>query len=217
MSGSSEKIIALRHLIAERFAVAPPHRSGLLPTEISAIDRSTGGGLPGGAITEIVSARPSSGGQLLILKLLEITRRHRRRAVLIDGHDAFDPGSHEPDLLPHLLWARCHSLAEAQQAADIIVHDANFGLIILDLRGFGWRDLRTIAPTVWYRFQRAIEASDTVLLVLTSTALVSSAVLRFTLSGCLTLESLDEPQLDLAAQLPLELERNRLQAERRTA
>ena len=219
MRGSPENLAVLRNLLAERFPAAASRSGGMLATEIAAIDEVADGGLPAGALTEIVSAQPSSGGQLLILRLLERTRLERGRAALVDGLDAFDPDSHETGLLEHLVWARCRTCAEALHAADILAHDANLALLLLDLRGFETADLRRVPSTAWYRLQRAIARSDTVMVVLTTWPLVGSATLRFTLAQGFHLDQLDELQAELAQNLSAEMQRRRLiaQGERRSA
>ena len=135
MRGSPESLAALRRLLAERFPQAPPRPAAVLPTGVAAIDEAGDGGLPLGGITEAVVRAPSAGGQLLVSSLLAATRARRMRAALVDAFDAFDPRSHEPPLLQHLLWVRCRTLDEAMSAADILVRDANLGLLMLDLRG----------------------------------------------------------------------------------
>lgn len=217
MRGSPENIAVLRHLLAGRFPSSPARSASVLPTDIAGLDDAAAGGLPAGAITEIVSHQPSSGGQLLILRLLEATRARRGRVALVDGVDAFDPASHEPAQLQHLLWARCRALDEALHAADILAHDANLALLILDLRGFETSDLRKVPAATWYRLQRAIERSDTVMVVLTTLPLVGSAVLRFNLPRAFALGQLDGAQAELLRALPVEVQRSRLQPERRTA
>ncbi len=168
MRGSPESLAALRLLLTERFPQAAPRPAAVLPTGVAAIDDVAGGGLPLGGITEVVALAPSSGGQLLISSLLAATRARRMRAALVDARDAFDPQSHEPLLLEHLVWVRCRTLDEAMHAADILVRDANLGLVMLDLRGLEWRALRGVPATTWYRLQRALERTDMALVVFTS-------------------------------------------------
>jgi len=168
MRGSPESLAALRLLLTERFPQAAPRPAAVLPTGVAAIDDVAGGGLPLGGITEVVALAPSSGGQLLISSLLAATRARRMRAALVDAHDAFDPQSHEPVLLEHLVWVRCRTLDEAMHAADILVRDANLALVMLDLRGLERRALRGVPATTWYRLQRALERTDMALVVLTA-------------------------------------------------
>ena len=168
MRGPPESLAALRLLLTERFPQAAPRPAAVLPTGVGAIDDVTGGGLPVGGITEVVAVAPSSGGQLLISSLLAATRARRMRAALVDARDAFDPQSHDPLLLQHLVWVRCRTLDEAMHAADILVRDANLALVMLDLRGLELRALRSVPATTWYRLQRALERTDMALVVLTA-------------------------------------------------
>ena len=168
MRGSPESLAALRLLLAERFPQAAPRPAAVLPTGVAAIDEAGDGGLPLGGITEVVAPAPSSGGQLLISHLLAATRARRMRAALVDALDAFDPQSHEPSLLQHLVWVRCRTLDEAMHAADILVRDANLALVMVDLRGLAWRALRGVPATTWYRLQRALERTDMAMVVFTA-------------------------------------------------
>ena len=88
MRGSPENLAVLRNLLAERFPAAASRSGGMLATEIAAIDEVADGGLPAGALTEIVSAQPSSGGQLLILRLLERIRDELKLPTLLVSHAA---------------------------------------------------------------------------------------------------------------------------------
>jgi hypothetical protein len=168
MRGSPENLAALRLLLAERFPQAAPRPAATLPTGVAAIDEAGDGGLPLGGITEVVALAPSTGGQLLISRLLAATRERRMRAALVDALDAFDPQSHEPPLLQHLVWVRCRTLDEAMHAADILVRDANLALVMVDLRGVAARALRGVPATTWYRLQRALERTDMAMVVFTA-------------------------------------------------
>ena len=217
MRGSPESLAALRLLLAERFPQAAPRPAAVLPTGVAAIDEAGDGGLPLGGITEVVAPAPSSGGQLLISRLLAATRARRMRAALVDALDAFDPQSHEPSLLQHLVWVRCHTLDEAMHAADILARDANLALVMVDLRGLAWRALRGVPATTWYRLQRALERTDLAMVVFTAAALVGSAQLRFHLAGSFQLDALAGEQAWLAFHLPAEVQRQRIHEERRIA
>ena len=217
MRGSPESLAALRLLLAERFPQAAPRPAATLPTGVAAIDEAGDGGLPLGGITEVVALAPSTGGQLLISRLLAATRRRRMRAALVDALDAFDPQSHEPPLLQHLVWVRCRTLDEAMHAADLLVRDANLALVMLDLRGVAGRALRGVPATTWYRLQRALERTDQALVVFTPAALVGSAGLRLGLAGPWPLAALAGARAGLAAGLPAAVQRSRARAERRSA
>ncbi len=65
------KIIDLRKLLAERFPHTPAAAATRLVTGLSFLDQAIGGGLPKGAITELISPRISAGSASLIHMLLQ--------------------------------------------------------------------------------------------------------------------------------------------------
>jgi hypothetical protein len=211
MVAAPEKLAALRHLLAERFPAAPRGARRVLASGIPAVDDATGG-LPLGAITELVCSAPSCGGHLFLQQLLAATRRDRLRVALIDSTDSFDPGSCPVDLLAHLLWVRCSSTALALQAADVLARDANLGLVVLDLRRAPAADLRRIPGPQWYRLQRAVEPADLALLVETPRPSVPSAQLRFNLTTSHVPASFERERPALSAELAPVLQRQRLSA-----
>lgn len=211
MSSAPAKLAALRHLLAERFPTAARSAGRVRATGIPAIDDATGG-LPLGALTEIVCAAPSCGGHLLLGQLLAATRVTRTRVALVDSTDAFDPGSFPSDLLAHLVWVRCAGTTPALHAADLLARDANLGLVVLDLRRAPAADLRRISGPQWYRLQRAVEPADLALVVQTPCASVPSAQLRFQLAASHSLAALDLDRTVLTTQLQPTLQRQRLQA-----
>jgi len=181
-----------------------------LATGLAGIDEVSGGGLLRGAVTELVCAKPSCGGQLLLARLLEVTRLAQQRVALIDGSDAFDPPSHlEEDLYRHLVWVRCRSHAVALQAVDLVVRDANFGLVVLDLKQSEERELRRTPAAAWYRLQRAVEGSALVLLVKTPCRAVPSAQLRIELPVSHSFDHLRGARSDLLAGLRPVVQRQR--------
>jgi hypothetical protein len=210
MSAAPKKLAELRLLLAERFPTVPRTIGRVLPTGIEAVDDATGG-LPLGAITEIVCASPSCGGHLLIGQLLAATRVTRTRVALIDSTDSFDPASFDEDLLAHLVWVRCTSTATALSAADLLARDANLGLVVLDLRRAPEADLRRTPSTQWYRLQRAVEPTDLSLVVETPRASVPSAQLRFKLTTSHAAGALTRERAALTAELAPTLQRQRLQ------
>jgi hypothetical protein len=208
---ASSQLVALRHLLAARFPSAPRASARTLRTGIPELDHATGG-LPLGALTEIVCSAPSCGGHLLLGQLLAVTRTTRTRVALIDGADSFDPASFADDLLAHLVWVRCASTTAALQAADLLARDANLGLVLLDLRRAPAADLRRTPSTHWYRLQRAVAPTDLAFVIETPCATVPSAQVRFALTALHPVEALDHDRPALAAQLAPALQRQRLSA-----
>lgn len=150
---------------------------------------------------------------LLLARILEVARAQRLRVALVDGTDSFDPQSFTPDALAHLVWVRCHEMRQVMQVADLLARDANFGLILIDLRRQAERELRQEPPTAWYRLQRAAEQNDLPLLVETPRPLIPSALLRFSLTTSFCLADLETPRALLASAVAVELSRQRRQLE----
>lgn len=200
-----------QQLDARSLAPARPPDEAVLPTRMPGIDEPLGGGLPRGALTELVFSAPSSGGQLLLLHLLHAARRAHRFLALIDGSDGFDPQTIEPTtLLRQLLWVRCSGAPQAMQTADLIARDSNFAMLALDLRGCSMRELRRTRSTAWYRLQRIVEPTDTVLAVLTPRRLVPAAAqARLVFERSLPLTALAMEQTDIAEQLAPSIDRAR--------
>ena len=207
-AASPRSLPALRQLLHERFPRATPGAAEPLATGVPAIDEATGG-LPRPALTEFTCAAPSCGSSLLLGALLAATRAAALRLALVDADDAFDPDSWEPDLLEHLFWVRARGVPEALAAADLLVRDANLGVVVLDLRHAAPAALRRIPSTSWYRLQRAIESSTLAIAVLTPVALVPSARVRFELGSSSSLPALSRERPSLAAALAPALRRQR--------
>ncbi|MFL6585114.1 MAG: hypothetical protein ACJ8KU_11430 [Chthoniobacterales bacterium] len=189
MTGSS-KIIDLRNLLAQRFPQSFTPRAAHLGTGISVLDEATGG-LPKGAITELTSSHPSAGSAALICALLHAAHRDHYFIALVDGHDSFDPESAGHAPLSNLLWIRCRRGLEAIKAADLLLRDGNFPLLILDLILNPAAELRKIPQTNWYRLQRLVEPSSTALLVLTRQSMIGSAQIKLVLENRWNLADLE--------------------------
>lgn len=211
MSDSTSRLSSLRQLLAERYPQAMRGERRARATGVPAIDEAAGG-VPGGAVTEVVCAAPSCGGQLLLGELLRTTRRECGRMALIDAQDSFDPPSWPEDWLRHLVWVRCRDTAMALQVADIVSRDANFQLVALDLRGAPLAELRRTPAPFWYRLQRAVEPTDVALVVFTPRAVVPSAGLRLQLENAHGLGTMETARPELAAALAPVVQRQRLAA-----
>src|SRR5712691_7498172 len=177
------KIIDLRNLLAIRFPQAPMLAGTSLVTGLAFFDQPIGGGLPKGAITELISPRGSAGSASLIHAFIHGAYRDKYFVALIDGRDSFDPCALANSILRQLLWVRCTKTLEAVKAADLLLRDGNFPLVIVDLILNSPEDLRKIPQTTWYRLQRLAESVPTACLVLTRYEMVSSAQLKLVLEN----------------------------------
>jgi hypothetical protein len=211
---ATAKIIDLRNLLAERFPHPCCTTARRLITALPFLDASIGGGLPHGAITELISPRASAGSASLIHALIQCAYRDNYFLALIDGRDSFDPCGLANPSLQRLLWVRCSKASEAVQAADLLLRDGNFPLVIVDLVLNAPEELRKIPQTNWYRLQRLVEVQPTACLVLTRFEMVSSAQLKLVLEHSWDIQTFETD--DAISQLRIVVKRSHLQSEVRT-
>lgn len=190
--GTTNKVVDLRKLLAERFPHPTSPPTSLLRTGLSFLDQIGGGGLPKSAITELISPKHSAGSASLVHGLLRSAQRDQHFVALIDGSDSFDPGSSDNSALRHLLWVRCRKAFDAVKAVDFLLRDGNFPLVIVDLVLNTIEELRKIPQTSWYRLQRLVEAAPTACLIINRQSMVSSAQLKIVLDNLWTLEALEK-------------------------
>jgi len=192
---ATQRIIDLRKLLAERFQQPPTLTRGQI--NVPLLERTLEGGLRNGAITEIVSANPSAGSALLIHSLLQIAQRDRFFLALVDGRDSFDV--YDAGSLQHLLWVRCEKANKAVKAADFLLRDGNFPVVILDLVLNPADELRRIPATSWYRLQRLVEPTPTAFVVISRHNMVASARTKIVLENRWSLADLsrDNPSTQL--------------------
>ncbi len=134
-----------------------------IATTIPALDRLLAGGLPSGAVIELVGRRSSGRLSILLSSLCAVTT-NGKVASLIDLGGQLDPRS-AADFgveLDRLLWLRPRQLDDALAAAYILV-ETGFPLLAIDL---GLPPLRGRASTAaWVRLRRVVELHRAVLLV----------------------------------------------------
>ena len=208
---ASGKIVDLRKLLAERFPQPPFSVLTRLVTGLSFVDQTIGGGLPKGAITELISPQISAGSASFVQALLQAAHRDRYFLALIDGRDSFDPSAlSELDnaRLRNLLWVRCSKALEAVKAADLLLRDGNFPLLIIDLVFNSPEELRKIPQTTWYRLQRLVESAPTACLVLSRRGMVSSAQFKIVLENSWGLETFEEAEA--ISRLQMRVQRSHL-------
>ena len=109
---------------------------------------------------------------------------------------------------------RCVKVLEAIKAADLLLRDGNFPLVIVDLVLNPPQELRKIPQTSWYRLQRLVESSPTACLILSRQSMVSSAQLKIVLENCWRLENLEQD--NAISGLRFRVERSHLKSEVRS-
>ena len=204
---AANSIIDLRKLLAERFPEEPLSVADRLVTGLPLFDLTPAEGLAKGAITELSSPFPSAGSATIIASLLERAAEDGYFVALIDGRDSFDPQPMSDRNLRHLLWVRCQRAAEAMQAADLLLRDGNFPLVILDLVLNPLPELGKIPANNWYRLQRLVEPAPSAFLVLTRRSMISSAQYRLILENRWRLPDLEVEHTILRTRLRVEVQR----------
>lgn len=83
--------------------------------------------------------------------------------------------------LSRVLWVRCvkkwkklNVVEQAFKATDILIHNGELKLIIVDLSGVAERKIRKIPLTAWHRFSRAAQKTSTNLIFVTSVPVAQS-------------------------------------------
>jgi hypothetical protein len=177
---------------ASRLTVRP--KPEMVSSGIREVDALTGG-LPRGCLTEVCGP-VSSGRTSLLLAVLAVATQRQEACALVDVSDAFDPLSAAMAAVnfERLLWARCGKgtsrkhrdtetinqkhedfyrrrmetpVEQALRVTDLLLQSGGFGLVIIDLGDVSLKIARRIPLTSWFRFQRAIEHTSTVLFVIT--------------------------------------------------
>src|SRR4029077_559225 len=198
-------------LLAERFPHPSCTTTRPFSTGLPCLEEAIGGGLPRAAITELISPETSAGSASLIRALIHCAYRDHYFLALIDGRDSFDPCGFDNVRLQHLLWVRCGKASEGVKAADLLLRDGNFPLVIIDLLLNAPEELRKIPQTNWYRLQRLVESAPTACLVLTRYEMVDSAQLKLVLESSWNLQTLEKQ--NAISQLRITVRRSHFRAE----
>ena len=158
-------------------------------------------GIARGSVTEIVQARPSSGGALLIARLVEGAAARGHHLALIDGRDSFDPESLDTATLRHLLWLRASSAAETIKAADLLLRDGNLPLVLIDLALNPEAETRRLPDTSWNRLRALADQASTALLAITRSQTLPRPHLRIILQESFTLAAFERARGDITITL----------------
>lgn len=158
---------------------------------------------PAGAVSEVVPAGPGSGLSLVVAGLLgePETMSPHPEVVLVDGADAFDPGSFSGKACARVLWVRCKSALQMLKAADLVVSDGNVPFVLLDSTGLPRRELMALPASGWWRLKQTAEHTGCRVVVLSAFPWVPCARLRRTLTADLSLRDLDCPREELLGRL----------------
>ena len=156
----------------------------MVSSGIGELDALTGG-IPRGCLTEACGSA-SSGRTSLLLSMLAASTKRDEVCALVDASDAFDPVSAQAAGIKFekLLWVRCGKISsrksfstrssdrmegpveQALRVTDLLLQSGGFGLVVIDMGDIPVKVARRIPLTSWFRFQRAIENTPTVLFVI---------------------------------------------------
>lgn len=180
----------LQHRYPSALTPAPRTIREVVATCIPAIDELLHGGLPIGAISELIGA-PSSGRTTIALAFLAGRTRYGSVCAWVDAGDALDPESAAANgvSLRNLLWIRCTDarddrrfpsqrngfqkksqpwsrLDQAIRATDLLLQAGGLGAIVLDLADEAIEHGRRIPLATWFRFRQAADRTRSSLIVL---------------------------------------------------
>jgi hypothetical protein len=172
---------------ASRLEVRPTPQ--MVSSGVREIDALTGG-LPRGCLTEVCGPTSSGRTSVLLAALAAATQR-QEVCALVDISDAFNPHSAAAAGVnfERLLWVRCgmrlqksgspqrhrdteknekieKPVEQALRVTDLLLQSGGFGLVIIDLGDTPLKMARRIPLASWFRFQRAVEHTATVLFVI---------------------------------------------------
>jgi len=161
----------------------------MVSSGVREIDALTGG-LPRGCLTEVCGPASSGRTSVLLAALAAATQR-QEVCALVDISDAFNPHSAAAAGVnfEKMLWVRCGHLhksgspqrrrvtekknekiekpvEQALRVTDLLLQSGGFGLVIIDLGDTPLKMARRIPLASWFRFQRAVEHTATVLFVI---------------------------------------------------
>ena len=131
-------------------------------------------GRSGFAFKKDMDSAPLSSGcsSIMLSALAEATATRQESCVLVDASDAFDPTSAEAAGvdLRRLLWVRCSgtkfsNLEQVLKATDLLLQAGGFSMVVVDLNDVPPSVARRVPLATWFRFRRAIENTNTSLLV----------------------------------------------------
>jgi RecA DNA recombination protein len=160
----------------------------MISSGVGELDALTGG-FPRGCLTEVCGAASSGRTSVLLAALAAATQR-QEVCALVDVSDALNPLSAAAAGVnfERLLWVRCGQSGSSQRprgtekkiekqklegpveqalrVTDLLLQSGGFGLVVIDLGDTPVAMARRIPLASWFRFQRTVEPTPTVLFVI---------------------------------------------------
>ncbi len=174
------------------------------PLDSAALDRGLAGGLPRGQVSEVVGPSSSGRTSVAWAALAAATRRGESVAIIDTFDRFDPPTAHACGIdLSRLLWVRGQAISKTSSAIDpawlpgvravngpgtfiervidraikalnLVVQSRVCTLVVIDLIDVPPNALRRLPAATWFRIERAIEGSDTAVLILTATPIARS-------------------------------------------
>ncbi len=169
---------SVEHRFPSALTPSPRTIREVASTGIGEVDALLEGGLPVGAISEILGPA-SSGRTSLTLAFVARRTESEQRCAWVDVMDAFDPESAAANgvALSHLLWVRCRHperqtkakpwsrLDQALRATDLLLQVGGFAAIVLDLGDTAPEHGNRIPLATWFRFRQAADRTRCCLVI----------------------------------------------------
>jgi hypothetical protein len=178
------------------------------PLDSAALDRGLAGGLPRGQVSEVVGPSSSGRTSVAWAALAAATRRGESVAIIDTFDRFDPPTAHACGIdLSRLLWVRGQAISKTSGAIDpawlpgvravhgpgtfvervidraikalnLVVQSRVCTLVVIDLIDVPANALRRLPAATWFRIERAIEGSDTAVLILAASLVARSTAGR---------------------------------------
>ena len=175
------------------------------PLGTDALDRALSGGLPRGQVSEVVGPASSGRTSVAWAALAAATQRGESVALIDTFDRFDPPTAHACGIeLSKVLWVRGQAVSKTTGAIDpawlpgvravsgpgtfmervidraikalnLVVQSGVCTLVVIDLIDVPATALRRLPASTWFRIERAIEGSDTVVLILAAMPIARSA------------------------------------------
>src|SRR5688572_21309429 len=175
------------------------------PLDADALDRGLAGGLPRGQVSEVVGPASSGRTSVAWAALAAATRRGESVALIDTFDRFDPPTAHACGIeLSKLLWVRGQAVSKTTGAIDpawlpgvravngpgtfmervidraikalsLVVQSGGCTMVVIDLIDVPANALRRLPASTWFRIERAIEGSDTAVVILAAMPIARSA------------------------------------------
>ena len=175
------------------------------PLDTEALDRGLAGGLPRGQVSEVVGPASSGRTSMAWAALAAATRRGEAVALIDTFDRFDPPTAHACGIdLSRLLWVRGQAVSKTSGAIDpawlpgvravsgpgtfvervidraikslnLVVQSGVCTLVVMDLIDVPANAVRRLPASTWFRVERAIDGSDTAVLILAAQSVSRSS------------------------------------------